>query len=125
MVALSFSGITSKGAFWEQILRGEKNQTIRFPRSYPIVIGFPLSLYWKQRVPIKNKVIHLIGKPICVEAKTILFGDVAFNEQNAIDDGFGDLNEFKAWFKSKYPDMPLNQELRLIKWKPLGMGVLV
>ena len=61
--AISFSGETSRGAFYELILSGEKVLTTRHPRLRGrIEAGDVAKLYWKQRTPAKDKPIHLIGE---------------------------------------------------------------
>lgn len=61
--AISFSGQVKRGSFWKLILEGEKTLTTRYPRKRgQIQAGDIAKLYWKQRTPVKDKPIHLIGE---------------------------------------------------------------
>jgi len=98
MPLLSFSGITSEGPFWKQILNGKKTQTCRRPRKYPIKSGDSLSLYWKVRMPKAKKEIHFIGTAKCVKVERRKYKDFAFNDKFASRDGFHDSQELREWF---------------------------
>lgn len=65
--AISFSGEVYRGPFYKLILSGEKVMTTRYPRLRGrIETGDVLKLYWKQRLPAKDKPIHLIGAAYAV-----------------------------------------------------------
>lgn len=78
MPALSFS------VFKNKIISGEKAQTIRRVRKYPIRPGDRLTLYWKQRTPEIQK----LGEARCVEVLSIkIFRNCyILNELTTIDD---------------------------------------
>jgi len=98
MPALSFSGTTSQGAFWQQILEGKKTQTCRQPRKRPIKQGDKLKLYWKQRVPKSKKPIHLIGVAVCVKVERLKYLEFFDDDKFARRDGFRDADEMHDWF---------------------------
>lgn len=98
MPALSFSGHTRRGFFFELILKGEKTQTAREPRKRPIKEGDKLILYWKQRVPKAKKPIHLIGYATCTKVERLRYQDFAFDEAFAWRDGFINEYELQEWF---------------------------
>lgn len=106
MPAISFSGTTSRGPFYDLILKKEKCQTCREPRKRPIRVGPFLRLYWLQRVPRNKKPIHLIASAQCIEVKRIRLIDVWNDEAFAKADGFGSLEEFRDWF---YPDWRIEE----------------
>jgi len=95
---ISFSGETSMGPFWKQILERRKTQTCRKPRKRPIREGDRLFLYWKSRVPKDKKPIHFIGKAVCVMAERKEYGEFAFDDEFARRDGFRDAPEMQEWF---------------------------
>ena len=97
MVAISFTGETRRGAFYKLILSGEKKQTIRDPRIRPVKKGNHLTLYWKQRLPINKKPIHLIGNAICTGVDRVKKKDLLTSKM-AYADGFNTLSEMIDWF---------------------------
>ena len=70
MPAFSFKGEPRRGAFWRQILDGEKTMTTRRVRKRggPRV-GQTAYLYWKQRTPAEDKPIHHIGDSTIISVK--------------------------------------------------------
>jgi len=98
MPALSFSGETSRGPFYQLILDGEKKQTVRLPRKRPIKQGDFLRLYWKQRTPKDKKPIHFIGPAKCTHVETVRKYNFLFNREFARRDGFSDELELQEWF---------------------------
>ena len=98
MPAISFSGETSKGAFWQQIREGRKTQTCRKPRRNPVQKGDVLYLYWKQRIPADQKPIHFIGTAYCTSVKRIRYAQFAYDSDFAQRDGFRDFVEMQEWF---------------------------
>lgn len=115
MPAISFSGITSRGPFYELILNEEKMQTIRGPRVHPVKAEDELHLWWKQRLDKKywdKTPIRLIAYATCIEVERVYLADIWRDKENALADGFQSLNEFQEWFVG----YPAYQELDIIKW---------
>lgn len=98
MPGISFSGETSQGPFYRQILEGRKTQTCRKPLNRPIKEGDTLYLYWKMRMPADRKPIHKIGEAVCTKTSRMRYGDFAFNDDFARRDGFKDAEEMQEWF---------------------------
>lgn len=98
MPLISFSGETSQGPFWKQILEGKKTQTCRKPRKRPIKKGDKLRLYWKCRIPEHKKPIHFIGEAICTKVERLRYKDFAYDEDFAQRDGFSNYVEMWGWF---------------------------
>lgn len=98
MPALSFSGTSSLGQFWDLILRRIKTQTCRQPRKRPIKEDDHLHLYWKQRVPKEKKVIHLICEATCIKTEQRKYSDFFDDDDFAKREGFRDAKELQEWF---------------------------
>ncbi len=98
MPALSFKGTTSLGPFHVQIREGSKVQTCRESTAHKIEEGNLLTLYWKQRVPIKEKPVHLIAYAYCRGVELIPYREFAFDNDFAVRDGFRDAAEMQEWF---------------------------
>ena len=98
MPLISFSGKSSQGSFYQQILDGKKTQTCRKPRKHPIKKGDILYLYWKCRVPKNKKPIHFIGEAVCIEVERQHYKDFAYLNYFAKCDGFRDHLELQEWF---------------------------
>jgi len=96
--AISFSGVTVRGPFWQQILEGLKTLTCRKPRKRPIREGDILMLYWRQRVPKDKKPIHFIGYAKCVKIERKKYREFAFDDDFARRDGFLNSAELRRWF---------------------------
>lgn len=120
MPAISFSGETSQGPFYTQILEGHKWQTCRQPRRIPIEEGDFLMLYWKMRQPEKSKPIHLIGYAKCTSVKRMKYKDFAFDEAFARRDGFADSAELRQWFGD--PSIHGEEEYDVIRFMLTGAG---
>ena len=118
MPAISFSGTTSRGPFWKQIMRGWKTQTCRKPRKNPICAGTILKLYWKQRVPKDKKPIHFIGYAECVNVERMKYRDFAYDDEFARRDGFRDSAELREWFGD--PEIYGDNEYDVIRFHFLG-----
>jgi hypothetical protein len=116
---LSFSGETSQGAFWRQILEGRKTQTCREPRKRPIKAGDPLYLYWKVRVPWNKKDIHFIGKFVCSKVTRMKYKEFAFDDAFARRDGFRDAVEMSEWFGNPYDFACASNEYDVIEFTPI------
>lgn len=123
--AISFSGESSRGKFYELILRGEKFLTTRYPRVRgQIQAGDVANLYWKQRTPIKDKPIHLIGKAhiLHVFRMPSLLDAILRISDYMKGEGFADLNELVeywtgrsgAWTPSGWIDKAAQEELMSI-----------
>jgi len=112
---ISFSGETSQGPFWKQILDRRKTQTCRKPRKKrPIKEGDVLYLYWKVRVPKVFKPIHLILKTTCVKVeRKKKYSEFAFDDAFARRDGFRDSKELREWFGE---DWEHEEEYDVIHW---------
>lgn len=104
MPALSFSGEPERGTFYELILSGEKTQTVRAPRKYPIKTGQLLTLYWKQRMAKDKKPIHFIGKALCIQVEKLPYRAFKDSESFARRDGFADEDELRDWFGWDLPE---------------------
>ncbi|MHA1262896.1 MAG: DNA methyltransferase [Candidatus Freyarchaeota archaeon] len=79
MPLISFSGETSQGPFWKQILLGRKTQTCRKPRKRPVKKGDALYLYWKCRQPKDKKPVHFIGKAVCTGVERKRYREFAWD----------------------------------------------
>jgi len=104
--AINFTGTTKAGPFHEQIRNGRKIQTIREPRKDGrphVIVGRTTKLYWKMRVKGKCFLIAVV-EIIAYEEITLL--DVWWDEENAVADGFQDLEEFRKWFFPEWYMMP-------------------
>jgi hypothetical protein len=112
MAAISFSGETSRGPFYKLILSGEKKQTVRKPRKRPIKEDETLHFYWKQRTPMDQKPIHLIGKSVCTLVERVKKIDFIYDKGFALADGFGSLKEMQEWFGLN----DLHEEYDVIHW---------
>jgi len=115
MPAISFSGETSQGPFWKQILEERKTQTCREPRVHPIKEGDDLTLYWKQRTPKHLKPIHLIGTARCLKVERKRYKEFAFDDEFARRDGFKDSRELRIFFGD--PRVYGGQEYDVIHFK--------
>lgn len=105
--AIGFTGETRAGPFWWQILRGRKTQTIREPRKDErphVIVGEFTKLYWKMRMPEKEKPIHLIAYAKVLAYEKVCLLDLWYDEENARDDGFENLEEFRLWFLPQWPE---------------------
>jgi len=117
--AISFKEGTRAGPFWWQIIQGRKTQTIRVPRKDGrphVIVGTTVKLYYKMRAkrvekPTKGtekamNLPHLIAYAEAKSYEEISLLDVWFDEENAIADGFEDLDEFRLWFYPEWFDFP-------------------
>lgn len=98
MPLISFSGETSQGPFYKQILERKKTQTCRKPRKRPIKQGDILYLYWKVRVAKEKKPIHFIGKAKCIKVERMKYIEFWNDRDFVLRDGFGDWFELEEWF---------------------------
>lgn len=107
--AVSFSGITEAGPFYEQIWSNRKRQTLRKARrdGRPHVKpGYAFTMYWRVRTPIKKKPVHYIGTAMCTGYRSIKIVDYWNDEAFAKRDGFLTLEEFRDWFYPKWREAP-------------------
>ena len=117
MVLISYSGTTTMGPFWEQILTERKKQTCRTPRKIPIKEGDILHMYWKVRQPFRQKPIHRIAKAICTGTYCLQYRDFAEDEGFARLDGFANSGELQQWFGS--PKVFGREIYQVIQWDKL------
>lgn len=99
--AISFSGETKAGPFYDQIWSGRKRQTMRKPRKDErphVKPGYAFKMYWKVRQPKQSKPVHYIGMAMCTKYRLIKIIDVWNLLGEALSDGFLDLEEFRDWF---------------------------
>lgn len=104
---ISFNGESREGPFWLQILTGRKTQTIREIRADGkphVVKGLNTNLYWKVR-EARQKPVHKIGVAKVIGYEEVKLFDLIFDEENAIADGFQDLDEFRLWFFPEWFDL--------------------
>lgn len=107
--AVSFSGITEAGPFYEQIWAGRKRQTMREPRKDGrphVKIGHTFKMFWKTRISKEKKPVHFIGSAECTRYELVNLVDVWDDKENAIRDGFIDLDEFRGWFFPRWKENP-------------------
>ena len=105
MPAFSFSGEPVRGAFWKLILSGEKTMTTRKARKVGSRVGQTVHLYWKTRVPVDKKPIHLIGRSPIINVvrydnmRRLLLGLGVNGVLEYIKaEGFNDLGELVEWW---------------------------
>ncbi len=113
MVAISFSVLK------EQILAGEKTQTIRraSPHWMKVQPGTTLHLFWKLRTPTCER----LGEGPCTyRSDPIKFQD--FDHDLAIRDGFTSLEEMQGWFRSTYKKQAETQEYVVLRWDLLWLN---
>lgn len=121
---IDFTGETRAGAFWIQILANRKTQTIREPRADGrphVIIGAETGLYWKVRSG-KAKPIHKIARAKITGYECISLLDVWFDEENAVRDGFVDLDEFRLWFNPEWFELhpEIQKAAEIISLKSTG-----
>ena len=114
MTLLSFS------MFIEKVESGEKTQTIRSARKYPIKAEDVLDIWWKSRRPERRK----LGRTPCLRVTPIVLGEdfaqtpntkitvPEFLKKFAKLDGFDSWAEMKDYFRPKF-----GEELHLIEWQ--------
>lgn len=99
--AISFSGDTKAGPFYEQIHSGRKTLTLRAQRKDGrphVKVEHSFSMYWKVR-DNREKPIHYIGRAECVAYEPVKIVDHWNDEEFAKSDGFADLEEFRDnWY---------------------------
>jgi len=122
MPALSFSGVTSRGPFWDLIRKQLKDQTIRRQRKRPIKVGDRLVLYWKQRTPIRLKEVHLIAYAECIKSFKLSYRKFAYDNHIARRDGFENSAELRTWFG--FPTLHDKEVFDIIRWQLLSKGDL-
>lgn len=95
----------------DQILSGEKRQTIRLPRKHPIKVGDKLYLYWK----LRTKHCEFLSTVYCTSCFIKKWGDMKNDLALARLDGFKSLQEFRDWFV-RYNPSDLT-EFTVIQWR--------
>lgn len=104
MPSLSFSGKSRCGEFWKLIKEEKKTMTTRYPRKRgSIQAGDTVALYWKQRTPIKDKPIHLIGYASVkyIYHARSLTDAITHIPDYAEQEGFGNLQELVNYWGFK------------------------
>jgi hypothetical protein len=59
-------------------------------------------MYWKQRVPIRQKITHFIGYATIERIERVQYNEFACDDQVAQRDGFQDADELQQWFRSRH-----------------------
>jgi len=103
--AVSFSGETRAGPFYDQIHSGRKTLTLRERRKDGrphVKPGYSFNMYWKIRTRMEKKKdlpIYYIGMAECVAYEPVKIVDHWNDEEFAKSDGFADLEEFRDnWY---------------------------
>jgi len=111
--AVSFSGSTKAGPFYDQIHSGRKTLTLRERRKDGrphVKPGHLFTMYWKMRTATEFKEdlpIYYIGLAECVAYEAVKIVDHWNDEEFAKSDGFQDLEEFRDnWFPEWWREMP-------------------
>ncbi len=59
-------------------------------------------MYWKQRVPIRQKITHFIGYATIEKVEHVQFKEIAYDDGIAQRDGFQDAEELRQWLRSRH-----------------------
>ncbi|MDI6826835.1 MAG: hypothetical protein QMD36_06700 [Candidatus Aenigmarchaeota archaeon] len=97
--------------FKNEILNGEKRQTIRKARKIPIKVGDTLYLHWK----LRTKQCELLKVVKCTEAIRLRYSDFCDDEDIARRDGFENAVQMKEWFEKRYAPKP-DDLFDVIRW---------
>jgi uncharacterized protein YqfB (UPF0267 family) len=114
--------LISFSVFREKIISGEKRQTIRAERKYPIRSGDRLYLWWKSRTKEREFLCETVCTeviPIWICPHWVKLGQLYLNRQEiyqlALQDGFESSKEFLEFFQHE-PNC-VNFKGILIKWE--------
>ncbi len=122
--AVSFSGDTRAGPFYEQIHSGRKTLTLRKRRKDErphVKPGYSFAMYWEVRKKKETKPIHYIGRAECVAYEAVRIVDRWNDEEFAKSDGFQDLEEFRDnWFPA-WRNMPGLDEMIKAYRRPVNL----
>ena len=104
MVLLRFTKLINK------VRSGEKRQTIRLPRKYPIKIGDTLQVY----------VIEKLGEArvTSIERKQLQF----LSDKDGLRDGFGSGAECRVLIQQMHEDCDYETEFDIITFDPEWLG---
>lgn len=96
---------------FDELVNGNKKQTIRFPRKKgEIKVGDKLYLWWKSRTPQRKK----IGEATCTES---VYKKVCeLTETDAIKDGFLTLQDLKTTLFMLHPNITEQTKIHIITW---------
>lgn len=83
-----------------------------------------VKLYWKQRVPLDKKPIHLIGEAIITKVEKKKCKEFAYDDDFARRDGFRDSAELREWFGDPKYTGRGEEEYDVITFKPVLLRVL-
>ena len=105
--------------FVPAIQNGNKRQTIRKTRKYPIKVGDTLQLYTKLRTKYAELIMEAICSEVCcvvIETTRVLVDGkpIADLDKFAIADGFKNWQEMRAWFEKTH-SLPFQGDL--IRWE--------
>ena len=90
---------------------GSKTQTIRLPRKpWEIKVGDKLYIWWKLRTPIREK----LGEGICTKSIFKIAGEL--NNDDAIKDGFLDIEGLRWTLGELHPNITENTLVHIITW---------
>lgn len=95
----------------EEILSGEKRQTIRKPWKRQIKVGDKLYLYWH----LRQKDCELLKVTKCVFTARVRWSLIRDHKGIARLDGFKDSAEMREWFEKKYKPKP-DDLFDIIRW---------
>jgi len=95
----------------EEILSGEKRQTIRKARKIPIKVGDTLYLYWH----LRRKDCELLKVVKCTETFRKPWAMIEDSYDVALRDGFESPAEMRKWFMKKHNPDPTDL-FDVIRW---------
>lgn len=92
----------------DKIERGEKRQTIRLARKYPIKVGDKLYLYWKLRTKECQRILPKedYPAPVCTESLRLPWRVLVQMPDIAERDGFHSSYAFLDFFRTRYRPFP-------------------
>jgi hypothetical protein len=103
--------ILSFSVKYAELNDGSKTQTIRFPRkSREIKVGDKLYIWWKSRTPNREK----LGEGICTKSIFKIAGEL--NNDDAIKDGFLDIEGLRWTLGELHPNITENTLVHIITW---------
>jgi len=105
MVLLGFTKLK------EKLLDGSKTQTIRKPRKHPFEVGDRLQIYWK----LRTKQCEKLGEAIVT--KVVRKRLMNITNEDAIKDGFDNLQEFYRAFEKMHPKATIDDEFDIITFE--------
>lgn len=95
----------------DKLLDGSKTQTIRKPRKNPLKVGDILFIYWKLRTKQCEKLGEaIVTRIICKEISD-------FTHEDAVKDGFKNLEELDQAFEEMHKDFCSWTEFNIITFR--------